>query len=67
MTDDLSSDVLTAVWRDAVTALVLLATEDELRRAVVVACAANGVAVKWAEAIAAELKAALDEVVGGKV
>jgi hypothetical protein len=59
----LSSDVLSAVWRDALTALVLLATEDEVRRAVVVACAANEVATECAGVIAAELKAALDEMV----
>ena len=61
------SNVLTAVCRDALVALVLQATEDEVRRAAVVACAANGVPTECAEVIAAGMKTALDEVIAGEV
>jgi hypothetical protein len=61
------SDMLDAVCRDALMALVLQATEHELRRAALVACAANGVPPECAEVVAAGVKAALDEVVAGDV
>jgi hypothetical protein len=59
------SDMLDAICRDALMALVLQATEHELRRAALVACVANGVPAECAEVVAAGVKAALDEVVVG--
>ncbi len=61
------SEVLDAVCRDALMALVLQASEDAVQRAAMVACAANGVPVEWAEVVAAGVKAALDELVAGEV
>ena len=53
------SEVLEAVCRDALMALVLQATEDEVRRAALVACAANGVPRECAEVVAAGAGSAL--------
>lgn len=52
---------------DALMALVLQASEDEVRRAALVACVANGVSSDCADVVAAGVKAALDEVVAGDV
>ena len=60
------SDLLHAVCRDALMALVLQATERDVRRAAWVACAANGLPTECAEVIAAGMKAAVDEVVAGE-
>jgi hypothetical protein len=49
MSDD--SEVLDAVCRDALVALVLQASEDAVRRAAMVACVANGVPAECAEVV----------------
>ena len=61
------SDVLHAVCRDALVALMLQATDEEVRRAALVACAANGVPAECVGVVAAGMKVALDEVIAGEV